>query len=31
MWRYLDYNFKSGKKIEDLSFNGPMTGAGFRW
>jgi hypothetical protein len=30
-WRYLDYNFKSGKKVEDLNFNGPMIGVGFRW
>jgi len=31
MWRYLDYNFKSGKKIEDVNFGGPMVGATFRW
>jgi hypothetical protein len=31
MWRYLDYNMKSGKKIEDMNFNGPMLGATFRW
>ena len=31
MWRYLDYNFKSGKVIEDMSFNGPMLGVTFRW
>jgi len=30
-WRYLDYKFKSGKKVADLSFNGPMIGVGFRW
>lgn len=31
MWRYLDYNFKSGKALEDMNFNGPMLGATFRW
>ena len=31
MWRYLDYNFKSGKAIEDMNFNGPMLGVTFRW
>ena len=30
-WRYLDYKFKSGKKIEDLNFNGPAIGVAFRW
>lgn len=30
-WRYLDYEFKSGKKIEDLNFSGPMVGVAFRW
>ncbi len=31
MWRYLDYNFKSGKAVEDMNFNGPMLGVAFRW
>jgi hypothetical protein len=30
-WRYLDYNFKSGKTIEGLNFNGPAVGVAFRW
>jgi hypothetical protein len=30
-WRYIDYNMKSGKAIEDLSFNGPVIAAVFRW
>lgn len=31
MWRYLDYNMKSGSVVESLTFNGPMLGATFRW
>jgi hypothetical protein len=31
VWRYLDYNFKSGKAVEDMNFNGPMLGVTFRW
>jgi hypothetical protein len=31
LWRYLDYNFKSNKAIQDVSFSGPMIGATFRW
>jgi len=31
MWRYLDYNFKSDKKLEDINFNGPMLGVTFTW
>lgn len=31
MWRYLDYDFKSGKQIESLNLNGPLFGATFRW
>jgi hypothetical protein len=31
MWRYLDYNFKSDKNLQDMNFNGPMFGATFRW
>jgi len=30
-WRYLDYQFKSGEAIDDMSFNGPMFGVAFRW
>ena len=30
-WRYLDYNLKSGKKIESVNFNGPVIGVAFRW
>ena len=30
-WRYLSYDFKSPGTVEDLSFNGPMIGATFRW
>jgi hypothetical protein len=30
-WRYLDYNFKSGQKLDNLTFNGPMVGVAFRW
>ena len=30
-WRYLDYDFKSGSKIESVNFNGPVIGASFRW
>ena len=31
MWRYLDWNAKSGKSVEDLNLSGPMIGATFRW
>jgi hypothetical protein len=31
MWRYLNYNFKSGDAIQSMTFNGPMLGATFRW
>jgi hypothetical protein len=31
MWRYIDYNFKSGSPIEDINFNGPMLGVRFAW
>jgi hypothetical protein len=31
MWRYLDYGFKSDKRVQDINFNGPMIGAAFRW
>ena len=31
MYRYLDYDFKSGKKVEELTASGPMVGVTFRW
>ena len=31
VWRYLDYNLKSGSAIKDINFNGPAIGIGFRW
>ena len=31
VWRYLDYEMKSGKAIENLDFNGPAIAAVFRW
>jgi len=31
VWRYLDYNFKSSSRIEDVNFNGPALGVAFRW
>ena len=31
MWRYISYDMKSGSMVQDLSFNGPMVGATFRW
>lgn len=30
-WRYLDYDFKSGKAIESLKLNGAAIGVTFRW
>lgn len=30
-WRYLDYDFKSSAKVQDLSFNGPLIGAVFNF
>jgi hypothetical protein len=30
-WRYLDYDFKSGRAIESLRLKGPVIGASFRW
>ena len=30
-WRYLDYKFKSSSKLDDLTVNGPVFGAAFRW
>jgi hypothetical protein len=31
MWRYLDYNLKSGKALEYTNMSGPMLGAAFHW
>jgi hypothetical protein len=31
LYRYLDYRFKSGSKVQDINFNGPQIGATFRW
>jgi hypothetical protein len=31
MWRYLAYDLKPGRNIEDVKFNGPLIGATFRW
>ena len=31
MWRYLGYDFKSDKHVQDINFNGAMIGAAFRW
>ncbi|MDF7806925.1 hypothetical protein P4E94_05705 [Pontiellaceae bacterium B12219] len=31
VWRYLYYDFASDEPIEDLSFNGPAVGLGYRW
>jgi hypothetical protein len=30
-WRYLDYDFKSGSQVSDLSFSGPVIGATFNF
>lgn len=30
-WRYLDYDMKSGKKVEGMTFNGPAIAAVFHW
>ncbi len=30
-WRYLEYQLKSGEKINDMNINGPMLGVIFRW
>jgi len=30
-WRYLDYNFGSGRPFTDLSLNGPQLSVVFRW
>ena len=31
VWRYLDYSFKSGSKLEDMTINGPALGVAFSW
>ena len=31
VWRYMDYNFKSGSPVEKLNFNGPAIGVAFHW
>lgn len=31
VWRYLYYDFPSGRAIEDIDFNGPAIGVTFRW
>jgi len=30
-WRYIDYDMKSGKSVESLTFSGPAIAAVFRW
>jgi hypothetical protein len=30
-WRYLDWSGRSGKRVEDLSLNGPMLGVELHW
>lgn len=30
-WRHLDYKFKSGSKVQELNFSGPMLGLSFAW
>ena len=30
-YRHLDYNMKSGEKIQSVNFNGPAIGVGFHW
>ena len=31
VWRYIDYDMKSGKPIQSVTFNGPQIGATWRW
>ena len=31
VWRYIDYNMKSGRPIQDLNLNGGAIGVSFRW
>ena len=30
-WRYLDYQFKSSSRIDNMSLSGPMVGVAFHW
>jgi len=30
-WRYLGYHMKSGRPLQDLSFNAPLVSAVFHW
>jgi hypothetical protein len=30
-WRYLDDDFKSGRRLEDANLNGPMPGVALHW
>ena len=30
-WRYIDYDFKSGTRLDNATFNGPLIGAAFHW
>jgi hypothetical protein len=30
-WRHIDYDMKSGKPIESVSFDGPGVALAFRW
>ena len=30
-WRYLDYEMKSGSRIESMNFNGPVVAVAFHW
>jgi hypothetical protein len=30
-WRYTDYEMKSGKRLQAMTFSGPAVGALFRW
>jgi hypothetical protein len=31
LYRYVDYELKSGKNVQGMNFGGPMVGATFRW
>jgi hypothetical protein len=31
VWRYIDWNNKAGKPLQDLNVNGPMVAVTFRW
>ncbi len=31
LWRYIDYDMKSGSAMQNVRFSGPMVGATFRW